>query len=498
MNNMGNKSKMKIFHTFMKKYGTMDFVKSLCTDPEKLPFVAVHVLIWELLINIFVIQRVPYTEIDWKAYMQECEGFLNGTMDYSLLRGDTGPLVYPAGFVYIYSIFYYITSYGENLRVAQYIFLVIYLLQLMLVLRIYCKTGKVPPYVLVISILTSYRIHSIYVLRLFNDPIAVLLLYVSLNFFLSSKWTMGSIFFSLAVSVKMNILLFAPPLLLFYLSNIGYVRTAYQLFLCAAIQLILGAPFLLANPVAYLKGSFDIGRVFDHKWTVNYRFLDLELFENKFFHIGLLVLHLVLLAVFFPIAMKYFHSYVKLKYIQAQLQPQIDAKNKENKTKKLKLKPNSKKGSLKHRQQIVETAKSEPENLSVAQKDFLQSFESTLQKTAGGKPKEEVEAPKKKNEDPFYSINFDRTNQLFIFPMFLANFIGVVCARSLHYQFYSWYFHSLPYLLWCTPYSTIIKFLILALIEFSWNTYPSSVFSSSLLHACHIAVLWGIYRSTRS
>lgn len=36
--------------------------------------------------------------------MQEVKGFLNGERDYYNLRGDTGPLVYPAGFVYIYSV----------------------------------------------------------------------------------------------------------------------------------------------------------------------------------------------------------------------------------------------------------------------------------------------------------------------------------------------------------------------------------------------------------
>jgi hypothetical protein len=37
------------------------------------------------------------TEIDWIAYMQEVGGFMGGELDYTKLRGDTGPLVYPAG-----------------------------------------------------------------------------------------------------------------------------------------------------------------------------------------------------------------------------------------------------------------------------------------------------------------------------------------------------------------------------------------------------------------
>ncbi|XP_022960361.1 probable Dol-P-Man:Man(5)GlcNAc(2)-PP-Dol alpha-1,3-mannosyltransferase isoform X4 [Cucurbita moschata] len=48
--------------------------------------------------------------------------------------------------------------------------------------------------------------------------------------------------------------------------------------------------------------------------------------------------------------------------------------------------------------------------------------------------------------------------------MFVGNFIGVVCARSLHYQFYSWYFFSIPYLLWRTSFPTILRFIQLSIL----------------------------------
>lgn len=47
--------------------------------------------------NSYSLLRSADTEIDWVAYMQEVEGVANGTWDYTQLKGDTGPLVYPAG-----------------------------------------------------------------------------------------------------------------------------------------------------------------------------------------------------------------------------------------------------------------------------------------------------------------------------------------------------------------------------------------------------------------
>lgn len=54
-----------------------------------------------------------------------------------------------------------------------------------------------PPYVLIFLCCTSYRVHSIYVLRLFNDPVAMIFLYAALNLFLDGYWSIGSVFFRL-------------------------------------------------------------------------------------------------------------------------------------------------------------------------------------------------------------------------------------------------------------------------------------------------------------
>lgn len=392
--------------------------------------------------------------------------------------GDTGPLVYPAFFVYIYTALYFITSRGSNIRLAQYIFAGVYVLQVYLVLRLYSKTRKLPPYLIVISIFTSYRIHSLYALRLFNDPVAVLLFYISLNLLLDRKWSIGSVVFSLAVGVKMNILLFAPAILMLYITNLGPIKTIVQLSICGIVQLIIGAPFLLTYPVEYLKGSFDLGRIFEHKWTVNYRFLDRETFENKSFHFGLLIAHVGFLIITARPCYLFFKNYARLRSLQDQFEPQIAAENREiDELVKKKMKGFKKK---------VDDEK----EMTSEQKQFLKSFEKGLKKQFGDeKP---VQAEKSEENPEKIAIHFDQCVQLALLPIFLVNFIGIMCARSLHYQFYVWYFHSLPYLSWFTEFHTSFKIIILFLIEYCWNQYPSTEFSSLLLHACHTILFIGL------
>lgn len=382
-----------------------------------------------------------------------------------MFLGDTGPLVYPAGFVYIYTLFYYITSKGANIYLGQYIFLVLYLIQTVLFQRILWKTCKIPPYALLITTLTSYRIHSIFVLRLFNDPIAVILFYISLNLFLSGKWTLGSIFYSLAVSVKMNILLYAPCLFIAYLTNLTYAQTIYNLFICGFIQLLLGSPFLLTFPISYVKGSFDLGRIFEHKWTVNYRFLPRYIFEDYRFHFALLTLHVLLLLAFVPLLKRYLSSYAKLNVVVKEFRKQVE----KEKTKR----------------------KNEDKKLNRLEKKFLDSFEQQLQGKHNRDDNDFL-------NDSKFDDKLSKISQLFILPFFITNLIGMACARSLHYQFYCWYFHSLLYLVYSTNFKVPFKFLLLGLIEYCWNVYPSTYFSSGLLHVCHIILIYGVYKCMKS
>ncbi|XP_052821071.1 dol-P-Man:Man(5)GlcNAc(2)-PP-Dol alpha-1,3-mannosyltransferase-like [Mya arenaria] len=393
----------------LKKHLTVGNLFKYVFDANYINPVMFLLLLAEVIVCVAVINKIKYTEIDWVAYMQEVEGFINGTRDYTQLKGDTGPLVYPAGFVYIFTGFYHLTEHGANIRLAQYCFAALYILTLLVVFDIYRKVRKVPPFVFFFMCCASYRIHSIYILRMFNDPVAMFLLYVAVDLFLNNRWSLGCLLFSLAVSVKMNILLFAPGLLYLLLVTQGTIGTVKNLIICAIPQIVLAIPFLQENPHGYINMSFNLGRQFFYKWTVNWRLVPEDIFLNRHFQIFLLLAHISVLIAFAAVKWK--------RYLPVL-------------------------------------------NLSLSKPDVPQL----------------------------------KPDQILL-PLFTSNFIGMCFSRSLHYQFYVWYFHTLHYLLWTTNLQQIVRILVLGVIELCWNTYPSTVTSSSFLHVCHLAVLFGLWFS---
>eukprot|EP00455_Lapot_gusevi_P004814 TRINITY_DN11992_c0_g1_i1.p1 TRINITY_DN11992_c0_g1~~TRINITY_DN11992_c0_g1_i1.p1 ORF type:complete len:233 (+),score=48.35 TRINITY_DN11992_c0_g1_i1:99-797(+) len=218
----------------------------------------------------------------------------------------------------------------------------------------------------------------------------------------------------------MNILLFAPALLLVLVKQYSIWFSLQSVILIALIQLGLGYPFLSRFPQSYLNGAFEFGRVFMFKWTVNWKFLSEEFFVSKQWALVLLVTHISLLFIFAHFKFCK-HEGGVFKFIF-------------NKLSKL----------------------------------FSSSESSPL------------------------------TAHYIVYAMFVCNFLGIVCARSLHYQFYSWYFHTIPFLLGSImPSSTsliasIARIGVLGLIEMVWNIYPARWWTSVLLLLCHGLMVLGL------
>jgi alpha-1,3-mannosyltransferase len=350
-------------------------------------------LFLDFILCCLIVYFIPYTEIDWIAYMQEVEGFLSGEMDYTKLKGDTGPLVYPAGFVYLYSALYYITNHGKNILLAQVIFIFVYIANSAVVMEIF-RIARLPK-ALCVLLLLSKRVHSIFVLRCFNDCFAMLFAYIAIYYFMKKRWNMGCVWFSLAVSIKMNVLLMAPGLFCIMVTSFSVGYWIWLLTICASIQILLGLPFLTTYPVQYLTKAFELSRVFTYKWTVNFRFLPEEIFISKPLGLFLLagtIITWILLA---------YKKWTKRKYVSGN----------------------------------------RPENIAAT--------------------------------------------------MFESSFAGILFARTLHYQFYSWFFHQLPLLLYFScwhgtsvnPLVNIWKFAVLVGIEYAFNKYPSTELSSAVLVA---------------
>ncbi|KAJ2376282.1 dolichyl-P-Man:Man(5)GlcNAc(2)-PP-dolichol alpha-1,3-mannosyltransferase [Coemansia sp. RSA 2607] len=366
---------------------------------------------FEVVANYQIIQRIPYTEIDWKAYMQEVIGVIDGERNYLKLKGDTGPLVYPAGFVWIYQVLYYITDSGTDLRRAQYVFMGLYLATLAIVFGIY-RRAHLPPIMLPLLVL-SKRVHSIYVLRLFNDPFAILFAYLGIYALTSRSKTfshLSSVLFSLGIAVKMNVQLMLPGIAYIWWRQGGLRRVCAQLAVVTAVQILLALPFLTKFPNEYLARAFDFGRQFDFTWTVNWRFIGKEMFLSQGWSMALIVAHLSLLLMF-----------------GLAIWPRLSA--------------------------------------STAWVIIKEGFGAARRITCQPSASEIVTV------------------------IFTANFAGIVCARSLHYQFYSWYFHMLPYLLHISNLNLAIQAVLWLCIEYSWNVYPSTTVSSLILLTAHISLL---------
>lgn len=277
--------------------------------------------------------------------------------------------------------------------------------------------GQAPPYIFPLLVL-SKRLHSIFLLRLFNDSFAVLALFIMIYFYQRKIFTVGSVAYSFGVGTKMSLLLAAPAVGIILMQALPFKRVMNAIFLMAQVQLTLAFPFL-KNYQGYLNRSFELSRVFLYKWTVNWRFIGEERFLSRGFSVGLIVVHLALLATF------------------------------------------------------IWTRWTRPSGLSVP------ALISTAFKPLP------IEAQ--------WQIYLNVTPSFIMTAVMTSMTIGMLCARSLHYQFYAYIAWSTPFSLWRSGVHPILIYAIWAAQEWSWNVYPSTNTSSKVVVGClaiQVLALW--------
>ncbi|KAI9866822.1 MAG: dolichyl-P-Man:Man(5)GlcNAc(2)-PP-dolichol alpha-1,3-mannosyltransferase [Trichoglossum hirsutum] len=418
----------------------IDLGHDLTTNPKHLRWLCPLLFVADAILCVLIVWKVPCnlslsvlnafaretdfcdldTEIDWLAYMEQVTQYINGERDYMLIKGGTGPLVYPAAHVYIYSALYYLTNSG-NILYGQIIFIGLYLGTLALVMGCYRLAGA-PPYVFPLLVL-SKRLHSVYLLRLFNDCFAVGALWLAIYAYQRRVWIIGSVSYSWALGIKMSVLLALPAVGVILAQAVGAGRALRQALIIGQLQILISFPFLPANALGYFSRAFEFTRVFLFRWTVNWRFMGEEIFLSKKFSIVLLLVHIVLLLLF-----------LATRWIKPSGRP-----------------------------------------VSGFIRMILQPPGSTIQQVIS-----------------------ERVTPRFVLTTILtSNIIGMLCARSLHYQFYAWLAWGSPFLLWRTGLHPVIGFALWGAQEWAWNVYPSTNVSSKVVVGTLAVTVFGVWWGTR-
>lgn len=109
---------------------------------------------------------------------------------------------------------------------------------------------------------------------------------------------------------------------------------------------------------------------------------------------------------------------------------------------------------------------------------------------------------KSRNVPPEEQVS-QRITPLFVMDAILGSMaIGLICARSLHYQFYAYIAWATPFLLWRSGLGPMWVFGNWAMQEIAWLTYPSTNFSSGVvvfqLFLAIASLWWGSGRRNTS
>ena len=101
-------------------------------------FCTLALIVGECLIVTFIVARVTYTEIDYVTYQEQARAVMHGERHYASIEGPQGPLVYPAGHVWLYVAVSHFSN--DSVATAQRLFGGLYVLDVLVVAYVYATT----------------------------------------------------------------------------------------------------------------------------------------------------------------------------------------------------------------------------------------------------------------------------------------------------------------------------------------------------------------------
>jgi alpha-1,3-mannosyltransferase len=84
------------------------------------------------------------------------------------------------------------------------------------------------------------------------------------------------------------------------------------------------------------------------------------------------------------------------------------------------------------------------------------------------------------------------SNQFVTTTLLTSLAIGLLCARSLHYQFFAYLAWTTPFLLWQARLHPVLIYAVWAVQEWAWNVFPSTKSSSAAVVLCLTIQVFGI------
>jgi len=309
------------------------------------------------------------------------------------------------------------------------------------------------------------------------------------------QWFSGTLVLSVAASIKMNALLFLPGLVFLLVRNVGLTRGALYLLAAVALQAAIGAPFLLTHPGPYLGKAFELSRVFFHTWTVNWKFLPEDVFVSPKVATGLLAGHLGTLLVLGAYRWCEHDGGLLRVLTRVGLLP-AGVERLLARVAGASIEGGHEAGTTAAPKQQVDPAPVHGHHSS-SQKG-ASSVSAALRGREGRLDSASAERrPSSASADaaiaPAPSGVFRDAPAFVAYVLCISNFAGIAFARTLHYQFYTWYFHSLPLLYTVAGLPLPVMVALSCGIEYAFNVGDASgagsPLSSAVLQACHFLLL---------